>query len=267
VVTAIKTSRINERVDHHQIILPQFSAPGINRDLLKRETGRVGLFGPAYSKKIPSYLKNHKNVFENNKAEFPLAHRLEMLLSMNFVVWIAIVIFILAIEPNLVIPLSLFFWISGLILYAGFPVIPGKSGWFKAVIISAIEVIAILIYCVFTSQSIVGQWKIIFIAVASNMWFGFDLRGIVAGVTSEAEWLMHRLGMRSFGHIFSSGVFKPGKIQQTISKCNDCRICLLVCPKGVFEIVGKNKIRVQRHQECFSCNACVFQCPEEALYL
>jgi ubiquinone/menaquinone biosynthesis C-methylase UbiE/NAD-dependent dihydropyrimidine dehydrogenase PreA subunit len=267
VITAIKTSRINERVDHHQIILPQFSAPGIDRNLLKRETGRVGLFGPAYSRKIPLFLDNHKLVFENNKADFSLVHRLEMLLSMNFIVWIAIVIFTLVIEPNMFIPLSLFFWISGLILYAGFPAIPGKSGWLKAVVLSAIEVIAIAMYCVFTSRPIFSQWKIMIIVSAFNVWLGFDLRGIVAGVTSEAEWLMYQLRMSSFGHIFSAEAFNPGKIQQTISKCNDCRICLLVCPKGVFEIVDKNKVRVQRHRDCFSCNACVSQCPEEALSL
>ena len=105
------------------------------------------------------------------------------------------------------------------------------------------------------------------IAGILNMWLGFDLRGIVTGVTSEAEWLMQKLGMGSFGHIFSAESFNPGKIQQTISNCNDCRTCLLVCPKGVFGIIDKNRVRVQRHGECFSCNACVSQCPEEALYL
>jgi 2-oxoglutarate ferredoxin oxidoreductase subunit delta len=165
------------------------------------------------------------------------------------------------------IPFSLFFWISGLILYAGFPVVPGKSGWLKAVVLSAIEVIAIGMYCVFTSQPLFSQLKMMILVSAFNIWFGFDLRGIVAGLTSEAECLMHQLGMSSFGHIFSAGVFNPGKIQQNISKCNDCRICLLVCPKGVFDVVDKNKIRVQNHLECFSCNACVFQCPEEALSL
>lgn len=267
VITAIKTSRINERVNHHQIILPQFSASGIDRNLLKKETGRIGLFGPAYARKIPLFLDNHKIVLENNKADFPLVHRLEMLLSMNFIVWTVMVIFTLVIEPNMFIPFSLFFWISGLILYAGFPVVPGKSGWLKAVVLSAIEVIAIGMYCVFTSQPLFSQLKMMIIVSAFNIWFGFDLRGIVAGLTSEAECLMHQLGMSSFGHIFSAGVFNPGKIQQNISKCNDCRICLLVCPKGVFDVVDKNKIRVQNHLECFSCNACVFQCPEEALSL
>jgi len=131
-------------------------------------------------------------------------------------------------------------------LYAGFPVIPGKSGWLKAAVLSVLEVIAIVMYSVFISQPLFSHWKTMIIVSAINMWFGFDLRGIVAGVISEAEWLMHQLGMRSFGHIFSAGVFNPGKIQQDMSKCNNCRICLMVCPKGVFETVDKNKIRVQR---------------------
>ena len=267
VITAIKTSRINERVDHRQIILPQFSAPGIDRRVLMRETGRVGRFGPAYARNIPLFLDDQKTVFANNRADFSLIHRLEMLLAMNFVVWIAIAMFTLVIENSTFVPLSLFFWISGLILYAGFPLIPGKSGWLKAVILSVMEMIAIAIYCVIASQPVFSQWKIMIIVTTINLWLGFDLSGIVAGVTSEAEWLMHHLGMRSFGHIFSAGVFNPGKIEQNIAMCKNCRLCLLVCPKGVFDTVDKDKIRVQRQNECFSCNACVYQCPEDALSL
>ena len=105
------------------------------------------------------------------------------------------------------------------------------------------------------------------IVFAINMWLGFDLRGIVAGLPSEAEWLMHQLGMSSFGHIFSAEAFKAGNINQDINKCNNCRICLMVCPMGVFEAVDKNKIRIQKKKECFSCNACVAQCPKTALFL
>lgn len=106
-----------------------------------------------------------------------------------------------------------------------------------------------------------AEFSLIIVAVI-NMWLGFDLRGIVAGLPSEAEWLMHRLGMRSFGHLFSAGVFNPDKINQDISRCNNCHTCIRVCPKGVFEAVGMHKIRVHRQRECFSCNACVTQCPE-----
>jgi len=268
VITAIKTSRINERVDHPQIILPQFSAPGVDRQLLKKETGRSGVFGPAYSKDIPLFIQNPQTVFEHNRAEFSLLFRLEMLLSMNFIVWMVIGILTLIIKPGLFFPLSAYFWITGFILYAGYPLIPGKSGWLKAALLSAMEVIAIGLFSGFLLQMpVFSYWKMMIMVCAINIWLGFDLRGIVAGHPSEAEWLMCRLGMRSFGHIFSAKVFSTGKIQQDVNKCNNCRTCFLVCPKGVFGFIDKDKIRVQKQWECFACNACVTQCAEEALGL
>ena len=268
VITAIKTSRINERVDHPRIILPQFSAPGVDRKLLKKESGRIGVFGPAYSKDIPLFIQNPKTVFEHNRAEFSLLFRLEMLLSMNFIVWLVIGILALIIKPGLFFPLSVYFWITGFILYAGYPLIPGKSGWLKAALLSVMEVIAIGLFSGFVLQMpVFSYWKMMIMVCAINIWLGFDLRGIVAGNPSEAEWLMHRLGMSSFGHIFSAKVFSPGKIQQDVNKCNNCRTCFLVCPKGVFGFIDKDTIRVQKQWECFACNACVTQCAEEALWL
>jgi len=207
-------------------------------------------------------------VFEHNKVDFSLLFRLEMLLSMNFIVWIGIGIITLLIEPDMFFPLSSFFWITGFVLYAGFPLIPGNSGWLKAAILSIIEVVAIAMFSVFIlHMPIFSHWKIMIIASAINIWLGFDLRGIVAGNSSEAEWLMYKLGMSSFGHIFSAENFNTGKIQQDVNKCNNCRLCFMVCPKEVFDIVDKNKIRVQKQWECFACNACVTQCAEEALCL
>ncbi len=268
VITVIKTSRINERVDHRRIILPQFSAPGIDRSFLKKETGRTALFGPAYSKYIPLFLEKQNTVYEHNKAEFPLLFRLEMLLSMNFIVWFVMGIITLFIKPNMLFPLSAFFWTTGFMLYAGFPLIPGKSGWLKAAILSVIEVVAIAVFSVFIlHMPLFSHWEMMIIVSALNIWLGFDVRGIVAGDPSEAEWLMNKLGMASFGHLFSSGVFSLGRIHQDITKCNNCRICFMVCPKGVFGIVDKRKVRIQKQRDCFACNACVSQCTEGALSL
>jgi len=268
VITAIKTSRINERVDHKQIILPQFSAPGIDRELLKNETGRTGSFGPAYSKDIPLFIKDRKTVFEHNRADFSLPFRLEMLLSMNFLVWMVIGILVLIIKPILFVPLSAYFWITAFMLYAGFPMIPGKSGWLKAAVLSLMEVIAMVLFSTFVLQiPAFSYWKMMITFSVINIWHGFDLSGIVAGNPSEAEWLMHKIGMTSLGHIFSGGVYNSGKIQQDINLCNNCRVCFIVCPKGVFGIEDGNKIRVQKRWECFACNACVTQCAENALSL
>jgi len=268
VITAIKTSRLNERVDHHNIILPQFSASGINLKLLKGETGRTGHFGPAYAKSIPVYLKDHHTVFDYNKAEFSLPFRMEMLLSMNFIIWLPVALITWILKPAMVWPVSLYFWLTGFVLYAGYPLIPGKSGWLKATALSVIEIVAILLYSLFVVKlPAFGLWKSMTIITAINLWLGFDLKGIVAGYPSEAEWLMKRLGMKSFGHLFSAEKHTEGYICQDIEKCTDCRICLMVCPKGVFGVVGKKSIRIRNRTECFACNACVTQCPEKVLHL
>ena len=39
VTSVVKTSRIAEKVDHRMLILPQFSAPGIDISRVERETG------------------------------------------------------------------------------------------------------------------------------------------------------------------------------------------------------------------------------------
>ncbi len=268
VITAIKTSRLNERVDHNEIILPQFSAPGIDLELLKKETGQKGLWGPAYSKHIPAYIKNRKTVFENNRADFSFLFRMEMLLSMNFVIWAAIAIVTVIIAPESLLLVSAYFWLTGFFLYAAYPVMPGKSGWLKADVLSIIEIVAIVLYSfIILKMPVLTYWKPMLGLIVINLMLGFDLKGIVAGYPSEAEWLMNKLGMKSFGHIFSAEKANDGSVLQDIDKCSNCRICLMVCPKGVFGITDKNKIRVQRRRECFSCKACVSQCPEDALSL
>jgi ubiquinone/menaquinone biosynthesis C-methylase UbiE/NAD-dependent dihydropyrimidine dehydrogenase PreA subunit len=268
VITAIKTSRLNERVNHNKIILPQFSAPGIDLKLLQQETGRKGLFGPAYAKNIPKYLKDHSSVFENNKADFSLLFRLEMLLSMNFIIWFVIASVLLFAAPGLIFPATIYFWFTGFILYAGYPVIPGKSGWLKAGVLSLLEVLSFALYTFFILKApLFSYWRIMVGVTAINLWLGFDLKGIVAGYSSEAEWLMKKLGMKSFGHIFSTEKQNEGIIRQDINRCTNCRICLMVCPKGVFDMEKNKDIRIKHQSECFACNACVTQCTEDALQL
>jgi len=268
VITAIKTSRLNERVDHNRIILPLFSASGMDLDLLKKETGRKGLFGPAYSKDLPQYLRSHKTVFDNNKADFSFPFRMEMLLSMNFIIWFVLVLAVLFIVPKMLLPVSIYFWLTGFVLYAGFPILPGKSGWLKAGLLSIIEIVAIAFHATFILQiPAFANWQFMLGLTGINLMLGFDLKGIVAGYPSEAEWLMKKLGVKSLGHLLSAHKQVDGLIQQDIDKCNDCRMCLMVCPKGVFDVVDKKKVRIQRQSECFACNACVTQCAENALQL
>lgn len=50
--------------------------------------------------------------------------------------------------------------------------------------------------------------------------------------------------------------------------CDGCRYtdCVVVCPVECFYIVGDDKMIYIHPEECIDCEACVPECPVEAIY-
>ena len=269
IIAALKTSGIGERVDHRVLVLPQFSAPGIDMKLLKKRTGWIGKWGPAYAYDLPSFLDNGcTKTPQQCLAKFPLSFRMEMLLSMNVSVWLVLAAVALAIHPAWALITSAFFWGAGLILYAGYPYLPFDSGWLKALMLT-IMVIAIFIG---VSVHVTGNpWQyagwMVFTCLAI-MTIGFDLKGIVGDRTSEAEAFMHRFGFDAFGHFFRAKGVHQGRIIQDKDRCINCSTCRMVCPMGVFGIAGNKKdVIISDDSACLKCIACMQQCTKKALTL
>lgn len=51
-----------------------------------------------------------------------------------------------------------------------------------------------------------------------------------------------------------------------VEKCNGCRMCIIVCPHGVFAI-EKHRARITDIDSCMECGACSNNCPEGAIYV
>ncbi|MFC1945427.1 ferredoxin family protein [Chloroflexota bacterium] len=52
------------------------------------------------------------------------------------------------------------------------------------------------------------------------------------------------------------------------AKCNGCGICANICPCDVYFGSEPKDIPVIRYpEECWHCNACVIDCPKEAIRL
>jgi len=86
------TIAVGELVEHRVLVLPQFSAPGIDIKLLKKLTGWSGKWGPAHAHDLPMFLKNdYTKSPQQCLARFSLAFRLEMLFAMNVSIWLALV--------------------------------------------------------------------------------------------------------------------------------------------------------------------------------
>ena len=269
VLRVIKTSRIGERVDHRVLVLPQFSAPGIDLKFLKQRTGWKGKWGPAYARDLPIYLNNdYTKTSQQCIAHFPLAFRMEMLLSMNVLVWMLLAVIALIIHPAWVPITSVIFWGAGLILYAGYPLTPFKSGWLKALMLTVATIAIFIAVSVHATGRLwhYAGWMVF--SCLSILSIGFDLKGIVGDQTSEAEAFMHKLGFDAFGHFFRAKGVHKGRITQDKSRCINCDTCRMVCPRGVFGIAKNDEdIIITDDSACMKCLACVRQCTKKALIL
>ena len=235
---------------------------------LKKETGFDAFFGPVYAKDIPEYLEQDGKKFpEMCRAKHPILFRLEMLFAMNGLIWAVTAGLILIFKPSLFLSFSLLFWATGLILYAGYPWIPGNRGWLKSIGLSFLTILGFVIGNLLSgSREWYARWDWMVTVLLVSLWLGLDIRGILSGKTSEAAEMLEKLGIHSVGKLYSSRGKTRGGIVQDKVLCTGCRKCILVCPNGVFDYIEEDKkADPARPEECFTCGACVFQCPEKAL--
>ena len=267
-LTVMKTSQVQDRVAHRRLILPQLSASGIDRKLLKEKSGWSAEFGPVYARDIPAFLeKEHEKTAEMCRVSYPNSFRFEMLFSMNALMWALISMVLVFIKPAWALLLSAFFCGAGIILYGGYPYLPGKSGWVKAVILSMLQAIGIALYSVFIpKQPWWHFWGWMAGAGILTLWLGFDLKGIVGGNKSEPESLFHRLGVGSIGQIHKPRNNLTGSIHHNPDLCTNCGTCLMVCPKSVYIRTQKDgKVQLGDSNACLGCQACLKQCLSKAI--
>jgi CO dehydrogenase/acetyl-CoA synthase gamma subunit (corrinoid Fe-S protein) len=58
VISVLKTSGIEDLVDHRKVILPQLAATGIEGKVIHRKAGWKVVWGPVYAADIPTFLRN-----------------------------------------------------------------------------------------------------------------------------------------------------------------------------------------------------------------
>jgi NAD-dependent dihydropyrimidine dehydrogenase PreA subunit len=277
VVSILKTSKIGELVDHHTLILPQLSATGIDPVAVKHRTGWTAKFGPVYARDIRVFLsRGMEKTPEQSKVTFPLSARLEMgnLYFSLIALLISIVYGILAVFLSaLDIPLYLHtIVILATIIYGSLAILPsfhGSSGmrkvaWFE---------IAVLAIIAFVDWGLMYNW--LYWIWDSGLSFlialvmAEDFHGLTPIYKSELGERTWRKGKDKMKFLFGEYALNPyGVIQIDREECIGCRVCIDVCPRGVYAFnEGDFKVDLIFPDICINCNACVRRCLADCLHI
>ncbi|MEA3421741.1 MAG: HgcAB-like fusion protein, partial [Acidobacteriota bacterium] len=122
IISVLKTSGIEELVDHRNVILPQLAATGIESRVIKKKTAWKVIWGPVYAKDIPAFIENRfKKTPEKREVKFPLEQRIEMAAMWAFPFSIIASIIIIPFWREMLLPLNTLIWGLSFLIFASFP--------------------------------------------------------------------------------------------------------------------------------------------------
>ena len=245
VVTALKVARLESRVVHRQVIVPQLAATGIEAKEVRRRTGWIVRFGPADARDIPAYLAANPEKPEAMRlVRFGLRERLEMAAAWATPISLgAAAIGWRHLGGGLALV-----WGIAVAVFLGYDRLPlGERG--RQVATGAAAVAAALTVLAAAGTVTLGPamaWTAAAIACTGLLTFDF------AGSTPTAP----------------AGLFEEKQLRVVLDldRCKGAWSCWAVCPEAVFEKrPDAHKVAIVRDDRCIRCGACLVQCPQNAL--
>jgi NAD-dependent dihydropyrimidine dehydrogenase PreA subunit len=245
VVTALKTSGVEERVQHRRALLPQLAATGVLAREVNRRCGWRTRFGPVYAEDIPRYLANEGEKTDDMlRVHFGPVERFEM--ACAWAVPIAILAGLLAawLEPGWVLPLVAQVALLTLAVFFVYDRIPGPRSWILGGAAMAASVAAV-------AHAGGGGAALVGAAGASAL--------LTALLTFDYSGSTPTEGGSHFAE-------RRWQIRLDLERCKGLYSCWEVCPRACFEKrPDARKVEHAHDERCVHCGACVVQCSLDAL--
>jgi len=147
VIAAIKSSHLDEIVNHHALILPQLCANGVDGWRIRKETGWRVHWGPVRAADVPAYLAgNRKKTNAMRWVRFPFKDRLEMVTVTLGFYGLLILLPVFIFWRHLFWPIT--FSMLGLSYFYAVvhPWLPGRDGLYKSIPLTVIALAGLIIY-------------------------------------------------------------------------------------------------------------------------
>lgn len=266
VVSVLKTSGIDERVDHREVILPQLAATGIEGPAVHKKTGWRVVWGPVEAAALPTFLRSGLEATTAMRtAEFRWPQRLEMAVAWAFPISLIGGLLAFPFWRDAVVPLVGLVWASSLLLFLSFPLYQGRLDGGK-------KSVGFVFFDFGPRGGPVVLWLCFLLGVAGYAALSGDLSWTPIlrwGAASLVVLAILGLDLMGSTPTFKSGLHEDRLLRITLDeeKCKGAAFCEQVCPVKVFDIDHERRLAVlARTRRCVQCGACVVQCPFDALY-
>ncbi|MHA1222467.1 MAG: HgcAB-like fusion protein [Candidatus Heimdallarchaeaceae archaeon] len=266
VISILKTSGIEDLVDHRKVILPQLAAAGIEEKVVHLKTSWRIIWGPVHFKDISSFLKqNFQKTSEMKAVRFSFIQRIEIAVMWAFPVSLIVACIWAPLYKIEVFPIIGQIWLISLFTFIFFPIFEKilqtekQKGRFMlftlqklliliiSLLFSSIGVVFYVILLKRDTSAILIRWIILSVVIV--LLINLDLKGStpIYKSDSHSERLFH--------------------VVLDEEKCKAAGFCEDVCPRNCYEMDKmKKKIKIVHPKLCVHCGACIVQCPFDALY-
>jgi NAD-dependent dihydropyrimidine dehydrogenase PreA subunit len=245
VVTALKTSNIDQLVNHRRLVLPQLAATGVLAlDVFRRSRWQVR-FGPVSANDLPEYLDTSIKTDAMRRVMFPLSDRLQMAAQ----------------------------WAAPTSLVLGGAALAAQPAW----AVPLVALIAAMSIAVFTCYDRLGEHRrpVLFglgvaVSVPATALAGGGSAALVAAVIAPALLT----AILTFDYAGSTPLEGGSHFEERnwhialdLDRCQGVYRCWEVCPEACFEkLENERRIELAHDDRCIRCGACVVQCPQDALF-
>ncbi len=265
VISVIKTSGIESKVNHKKIILPQLAAPGIEARVIQERIGWKILWGPVAAKDIPTFFKlNYEKTEAMKQVEFRLVQRIEMAIMWAFLASALLMPIwgpLFKLEAAFLLGQIFLTYLLSLISFPIFEKIFQREIEKKKAFFSLGNLLVLLINLVYASIGVV-LYVIVYQKDYSWILFRWCIVSFLLVLIVNMELKGTSSTYKSDSH--SDKLFD---VEIDLEKCNGTGICVDVCPRNCYELdTPKRKIIMPRQKYCVQCGACIVQCPFDALY-
>jgi NAD-dependent dihydropyrimidine dehydrogenase PreA subunit len=265
VVSVLKTSGIEDLVNHRQVILPQLAATGIEGKIIQRKTGWRVVWGPVYATSIPQFLRGGLGTTRQLRTvRFAWPQRLEMAAAWAFPISL-LTLLVLPFWKKGVLPLAGFVWVAAVLIFSSFPLYQGR--------LRTKDTNVGFIFFDFGKRGVpLVLWAIFVLGlVGYSMLAGEFSWGLVFRWSLSSLIVLLILGLDLMGSTptYKSGLHRDRllRIELDPQRCKGAGFCEKVCPVNVFRVDhNQRRAFLPGAGQCVQCGACIVQCPFDALH-